>query len=102
MRDTATQQVLGQSQFGYNVVNGVLYAANPTVVHNWLSTFAQYGSEDVETTITIADIATKPTITQGTATLAASAQYEGHTYASGSMTEQIGNGNTHRTSLVAH
>lgn len=90
VQDTATGQVLGQGQFGYYIVNDAMYAQNPAAVHDWLSTFSQYGYTAVTVTVSEDDIQAQPTITQGTATLGMAAQYQGFTYGSGTLIEKIG------------
>lgn len=90
--DTTTGQMLGQTTFPYKIVGMGIYATDPQAVHNWLSTFSVYGSEDVTTTLTASDIAIKPTIVSGTAVLGLAAVYSGVTYGSGTYVTSVTSG----------
>lgn len=79
--DLTTNQVVGQQSFGY-VVNGTsVYAQDPTSVYNWLQQFTGYANIDV-----VADLVTNAlTTATGTASVTGTAQYQGSTYASSTV-----------------
>jgi hypothetical protein len=79
--DLTTNQIIGQQAFGY-VVNGTsVYAQDPTSVYNWLQQFTGYANIDV-----VADLVTNAVTTgTGTASVTGTAQYQGSTYASSTV-----------------
>jgi len=87
--DTATGALLGQAQFNYYLSSDSLYAQNPAAVQNWLATFQQYGTEEVTVDVSADDVNAQPTIQQGTATITMAAQYQGYTYGSATLVEDI-------------
>jgi hypothetical protein len=75
----STGATLGQQSFGYVVNGSAIYAQNPTAVHNWLQQFATYAN--VTVSVATDDIPEQDIGTSGTASVTASAEYQGTTYA---------------------
>ncbi len=89
--DNTTGIVIGQQSFAYDVRGNSLLAHDPSAVSSWLQQFTSYPDLDVAVSANT-DMAN---ITPGTATVTASAVYQGVTFASttGSWTRSpIGGG----------
>ena len=81
VKDLTTGQFVGSQTFGYVVRGNSLYAQDPTAVYNWLQQFTGYASIDV-----ITDVATDvQTTAPGSASSSGNAQYQGITYAAGTV-----------------
>jgi hypothetical protein len=88
----STGATLGQQSFGYVVNGSAIYAQNPTAVHNWLQAFATYAN--VTVSVATDDIAEQDIGTSGTASITASAQYQGTTYATAYKAWPVGSSGT--------
>jgi hypothetical protein len=88
----STGATLGQQSFGYVVNGSAIYAQNPTAVHNWLQQFATYAN--VTVTVATDDIPEQDIGTSGTASVTASAQYQGTTYATAYKAWPVGSSGT--------
>ena len=75
--DANSGALLGQQSFGYVVRGSALYAQDPASVHNWLQQFANYAN--VTVSMATDNIAEQESGTSASVT--ASAQYQGTTYA---------------------
>lgn len=75
--DATTGALLGQQSFGFVVRGSSLYAVDPTSVHNWLQQFANYAN----VTVNMATDNITEQETSTSASVTASAQYQGTTYA---------------------
>ena len=81
VKDLTTNTIVGQNTFGYVVRGTSIYAQDPTTVYNWLQQFTGYANIDVITDVTV----DMQNISSGDASSIGNAQYQGITYASGTV-----------------